>query len=79
MKFVNDIKTKPCPDHKTPDGSKMEAFIDDKMKLAKMVIFVFDKVENIVGKEEFSLFPTLFPKDFSIVGVMKSRDCVVKS
>ena len=30
----------------------MKAFADDKIKLAKMSIFVFDRVEKIVGKGE---------------------------
>ena len=43
--------------------SKLKAFADDKLKVAKMMIFVFDWVENIVGKGEnagyqhFLLFP----------------------
>ena len=49
-----------------------------------MPIFVFDRVENIVGKGEnagykhFLLFPTLFSIGF-VLKVVKSRDCVVKS
>ena len=49
-----------------------------------MMIVVFDRVENIVGKEEnagyqhFLLFPQCFQKS-SCFNVDKSRDCVVKS
>ena len=32
--------------------SKLNAFADDKTKLAKMMISVFSRVENIVGKGE---------------------------
>ena len=57
---------------------------DDKFKVAKIMIFVLDRVENIVGKGEnagyqhFLLFPQCFQKA-SFLGVVKSRDCVVKS
>ena len=34
------------------DWSKLKAFADDKIKALKMMIFVFDRTENIVGKEE---------------------------
>ena len=55
-----------------------------------MVIYVFDRVENIVGKGEnadhsfkywspaFSPFPTMFSNAF-LSKVIKSQDCVVKS
>ena len=45
---------------------KLKAFADDKIKVTKMMIFVFDRVENIVGKGEtagyqhFLIFPQLF-------------------
>ena len=45
------------------DWSKSEALADDKIKVAKLMIFVFDRIENIVGKGEnagyqhFLLFP----------------------
>ena len=34
------------------DWSKLKAFADDKIKALKLMIFVFDRTENIVGKEE---------------------------
>ena len=49
-----------------------------------MLISVFDKIENIVGKGEnagyqhFLLCPQCF-QNASFLGVVKSRDCVVKS
>ena len=52
------------------DWSKLKAFADNKMKLAKMVIFVFGRAGNIMGKGEnagyqhFLLFETCFPKAF---------------
>ena len=63
---------------------KFKAFADDKINLAQMMISVFDRVENIVGKGEnagnqhFLLFPHCFQK-VSILEVVKCRDCVVKS
>ena len=46
-----------------------------------MTKLVFDRVENIAGKENagdqhFLLFPQCFQVDF--LGVVESRDCVVK-
>ena len=49
-----------------------------------MVIYVLDRVENIVGKAEnagyqhFLLFPQCFQK-LSFSESLKGRDCVVKS
>ena len=34
------------------DWSKLKAFAYNKFKVAKIMISVFDSVENIVGKEE---------------------------
>ena len=34
--------------------TKLKAFADDKLNLTKMIIFVFDTVENIVGKREIA-------------------------
>ena len=34
------------------DCSKLKAFADNKIKVFKIMIFVFDRVENIVGKGE---------------------------
>ena len=48
-----------------------------------MTLIVFDRVENIVGKGEnagyqhFLLFPQFFSKGV-LLGVVKSRSCVVK-
>ena len=33
---------------------EMEAFADDKLNVTKMIIFVFDRIENIVGKGEIA-------------------------
>ena len=38
------------PHDKTVDRSKLKASADYKLKVAKMIFFVFDRVENIVEK-----------------------------
>ena len=49
----------------------LKAFAEDKMKLAKMTIFVFYRVENIVGKghnadyQHFLLFQQYFQNAFT--------------
>ena len=56
----------------------MKAFADNKSNVAKMMIYVFDKVENIVGKGEkaghqpFLLFSQCFQKA-SLSGLLKLR------
>ena len=58
------------PVDKILDWSKLKTFADDKMKLAEMMISVFDRVENIVGEgenagyQQFLLFPQCFRKAF---------------
>ena len=48
--------------------TKLKAFADDKLNVAKMTISLFDRVENTVGKGEnagyrhFLLFPQCFLK-----------------
>ena len=50
------------------DRTKSKAFVDDKLDLAKIMIFVYDMAENIVGKGEnagfqlFLLFSQCFQK-----------------
>ena len=54
------------PNDKILDWAKLKALADDTIKLAKMMIFVFDRVENIVekgenaGNQHFLLFPHCF-------------------
>ena len=50
------------PDDKVLDWSKLKAFADDKLNVTKMIISVFDRVENIVGA--ISPFPTMLSKSF---------------
>ena len=52
--------------------TKFKAFAEDKFNVAKMMISLFDRVENTVGKGEntgcqhFLLFPQCFPKPSSL-------------
>ena len=52
--------------------TKLKAFADDKFSVAYMMISVFDRVENILGKGEnagyqhFLLFPKCFQKPLSL-------------
>ena len=45
--YINSL-----PNDKILDWSKLKAFADDKLKVAKIIISVYDSVENIVGKGE---------------------------
>ena len=56
------------PNNKILDVTKLKAFADDKIKVAQMLISIFDRIENIVGKGEnagyqhFLFFPQCFQK-----------------
>ena len=58
----------PLSNDKFLDLTKLKAFADDKLNVAKMTTFLFDRAENIVGKGEnagdqhFLLFLQCFPK-----------------
>ena len=60
---------------------KLKVFADDKSNVTKMIISVFDRVENIVGKGEiaytsnFSFFPQCFQKGLFPTPVRKCH-CV---
>ena len=68
------------PNNKILFATKLKAFADDKLNVAKMLFSLFDRVENIVGKGEnagyqhFLLFPQCFPKPSSS-GSLKSGLC----
>ena len=65
------------PDDNHKDWTKFKAVADDKFNVARIMISVFDQVENIVGKGEnaeyqhFLLFQHFFPKASS--GLFKVR------
>ena len=64
------------PNDKILALTKLKAFADDKLIVAKRIISVFDMAENIVGKGEnagnqhFLLFPQCFRK-VSHTGLLK--------
>ena len=61
--------------------TKLKAFADVKLNIARVMISLLDRVENTVGKGEnagyqhFSPFPTVFSKAF-FFRVIKSWDCM---
>ena len=64
------------PNDKILGCPKLKIFTDNKIYVAKVMNTVFDRVENIVGKEEnascqhFLLFPQCFQKP-SLFGSLK--------
>ena len=52
----------PFPHDKILDQIKLKAFADDKLYTTKMIISVFDSVENIVGKGEIACTKAFFPR-----------------
>ena len=46
--------------------TKLKAFADTKLNVAKMTISLYDRVENTVGKGENANFPQYFPKPSSL-------------
>ena len=73
----------PLPNDKFLDMTKLKAFADDKLNVAKMTISLCGRLENTVGKRRkcwlpaFSSFHTVFSKAF-FFRVVKSRDCMVE-
>ena len=61
--------------------TKLIAFADNKINVTHMMIFVFDRVENIVGKGKkcwrliFSFSHNVFKRLF-FLGSLKSQKCV---
>ena len=50
----------PFQHNKILDQTKLKAFADDKLNVTKMIIPVFDRVENIVGKGEIAHYEQFF-------------------
>ena len=44
------VRVNPLPVDKILDQSKLKAFADNKLNITKMILSVFDRVENIVRK-----------------------------
>ena len=74
---MSGILVNSLPNDKFLDWSKLKACADNKINVSEKLKFVFDRVENIVGKGEnagyqhFLLFHSVFKR------LLKSRDCVV--
>ena len=72
----------PLPNYKIFDMTRLKAFADNKLNVAKITISLFDGLEN-TGKRRkhwlpaFSYFPTEFSKA-PFLRVVRSWDCVVK-
>ena len=66
MYYLNSL-----PNDKTLNQTELKAFADDNSNVAQMVIFVFDRIENMVRKGEnagyqyFLFFPQCFQKAYS--------------
>ena len=52
--FVFPQAVNPLADDKILDQTKLEASAGNKLNVTKMIISVFDRVENIVGKGEIA-------------------------
>ena len=52
----------PFPNDRILDLTKLKIFADDKLNAVKMMIYVFNWVENTVGTSIFAS-PTAFSKD----------------
>ena len=71
----------PLPNNKILEVTKLKAFADEKLNFAKMMIALFDKIENTMrkgenaGDQHFLLFPRCFSQ-LSSLDSLKSRDCV---
>ena len=71
------------PTDKTLDLSKFKEFAGDKLNMIQKLKFLLDRLESIVEKGEdagyqhFPLYLECFQKA-SLLGVLKSQDCVVK-
>ena len=65
------IRIHSLPDNEMLDWTKLKAFADGKSNVAKLMNFLLDRVENIVGKGEnagykhFLLFQQCFQKTSS--------------
>ena len=51
---VTNTQLKAFPNDKILDWSRLKAFADDSLNVTKMIISVFDRVENIVGNGEIA-------------------------
>ena len=57
MKWLRNwlkIKINSLPNDKILDTAKLKAFADDKTNVTKKLEFVFERIENIMGKGEIA-------------------------
>ena len=86
--MFDKVNINSLPNDNILDVTKLIAFADEKLNVAKMMIFsllyMVDQVENTVGKGEnagyqhFLRFPQCFFQAF-FFRVIKGRNCVVKN
>ena len=73
------------PNDKVLDVTKLRAFADNKLNVAKRAISLSDGVENTVGKGEnagyqhFLLFPQRFPKPSSLKSGLYRKELPVNT
>ena len=80
--FSKAFSRNPVLDNKYFALSKLKAFVDKNFKIAKMMEFFPDRVENCVKRRKlwlpaFSPFLAICSKAF-FIRIMKTRDCLVK-
>ena len=81
--YLQPTQLNSLPNDKSLTLTKLKAFADIKFNVAKMMIAIFDRVENIVGKKRkcwlpaFFSFPSMFSKALCFM-VIKTWDYVVK-
>ena len=70
--FCRLVKDYPLPNDKILNVTKLKAFAEDKLIIVKMMISLYNRVENTGGKGEnaghqhFFLYPQHFPKPSSL-------------
>ena len=65
LKKLKNFVFNTLPNDKILDWTKLKAFADDKLDVAKIMISVYDWVENIVGKEENAGYHNVFKRFLS--------------
>ena len=65
----------PLSDNEIVASSKLKAFTDDKKNVTQPISFIFERVENIVGKGENAAYQhfLLFPKCFQVAFFFSKR------
>ena len=68
----------PLPNEKILDMTKLKAFADDKLNVARMMIFLLDGVENTVGKGENAGYQLKVGIVFSKASLFRAiKTCIV--